>query len=64
MSDLYTFHYFDVNSRGDSARMLLAHAGVQYKDHRFGMEQWGELKNTFPDGVVPCLELPDGYKMG
>ena len=29
-----TIHYFDVYNRAEPARMLLAHAGVSYKDNR------------------------------
>ena len=64
MTDKYTYHYFGFNTRGDSARAMLAHGKVQYKDNRFGMDAWPAIKPTLPGGVCPCLELEDGTKIG
>ena len=34
MTDKFTLYYFDLNARADCHRMLLTHAGVQFKDSR------------------------------
>ena len=59
-----TFHYFNFNTRGDAMRMLLAKANVEYKDTRYGFDVWPEIKPTFPNQQIPCLELADGTKIG
>ena len=64
MPNKYTLHYFMFNGRADCCRALLAHANVEYEDHRFGFEDWPPLKPSMPAGNVPCLELPDGTKIG
>ena len=64
MPNKYTLHYFVLNGRGDCCRALLAHSNVEYEDKRFTFEQWPALKPTMPAGVVPCLEMPDGTKLG
>ena len=58
-----TIHYFDVYNRAEPARMLLTHAGVSFKDNRFQMEDWSELKPTMPGGVVPAIEFKDGNQV-
>ena len=60
----YTLHYFDIYARAEPLRCLLAHAGADWKDNRFGFDAWGALKPTMPGQQVPCLELADGTKMG
>eukprot|EP00355_Strombidium_rassoulzadegani_P009114 CAMPEP_0168616860 /NCGR_PEP_ID=MMETSP0449_2-20121227/5246_1 /TAXON_ID=1082188 /ORGANISM="Strombidium rassoulzadegani, Strain ras09" /LENGTH=195 /DNA_ID=CAMNT_0008657661 /DNA_START=41 /DNA_END=628 /DNA_ORIENTATION=+ len=50
-------HYFGVFNRAEPMRMMLKHAGVEFEDVKFGMEQWGDLKANYPGGVVPCLEI-------
>ena len=60
----YTLHYFDLYARGEAIRSLLAHAGADWKDNRFGFDTWGTIKPTMPGQQVPCLELADGTKMG
>ena len=64
MSNEYTLHYFDLYGRGETIRMLLSHAGVKFEDHRIQFNEWPGLKPTMPNQQVPCLELPDGKKMG
>ena len=63
----YTFHYFAFYVRGEPIRMMLTHAGVNFKDHAVTFEEWmGPFspKPTMPGGQMPCLELKDGTKMG
>ena len=60
----YTLHYFNLYGRGEALRMLLSHAAIPYEDHLITFDQWPALKPTMPNGVVPCLELANGTKMG
>ena len=60
----YTFHYFDAYGRAENVRILLAYCNVNYDDHRIKMHEWGALKASFPGGQIPCLEFPDGTKLG
>ena len=49
--------YFDIQARGESTRMALAHARAQYEDCRIKMEDWPAYKaehaNDLPNGQVP-----------
>ena len=53
-----------MNGRGEAARMLLAHAKVQYKDCRVQGKDWPALKPTMPGGGMPTIVFKDGKKMG
>ena len=55
-------HYFDVYSRGEPIRMILHYNKVQFEDIRINPSQWGEKKNTYPNGKLPLLEI-DGKQM-
>ena len=60
----YKLHYFALYGRAEPARLMLSHAKADWEDSSFGFEAWPALKATMPGGVVPCLELADGTKMG
>ena len=60
----YTLHYFPLGARGEALRMMLAHANADWHDNRVPMNEWPKVKPTMPNGVMPCLELADGTKMG
>ena len=60
----YTLHYFGLGARGEPLRMMLAHAGADWEDHRVQQGDWPKIKPTMPNGVMPCVELSDGTKMG
>lgn len=60
----YTFHYFPLYARGECIRFLLTHAGVNFEDHEVQFSEWPAIKPTMPGGVMPCLELKDGTRMG
>ena len=62
--NLYTLHYFELHVRADPMRNLLTHAGVKFNDHHISFKEWPELKASMPNQQLPCLELPDGTKMG
>ena len=45
--------------------MLLAHANIEYEDHRIKYvngthDEWSELKPQMPGGVVPALQINHG----
>ena len=62
MQNNYKLHYFDVYGRGEYIRLLLNYAQVPFEDVR--VTNWPKVKNTFPNGQIPCLEFADGRKMG
>jgi len=49
--------YFNGKGRAEPARLILAHAGVDYEDHRIEFSDWPNLKPTLPFGQVPVLEV-------
>uniref|UniRef100_A0A914XTW4 glutathione transferase n=1 Tax=Plectus sambesii TaxID=2011161 RepID=A0A914XTW4_9BILA len=51
-----------MRGRGETARLIFAQAGVDYTDHRFGSEEWKEIKGDMPFGQVPVLEV-DGTEI-
>ena len=60
----YKLYYFGVYARAEAMRMLLSHANADWENVMVGMEEWPALKPSMPGGVMPCLELADGTKMG
>jgi len=60
----FTLYYFPFHVRADPMRALLNHANVSYEDKHLSMQEWGEVKTTFPGGQIPCIEFEDGKKMG
>lgn len=52
-----TLHYFNVRNRAECVRFLLAHRGINFKDHRIEFQDWMKLKPTFEFGTVPVLEF-------
>ena len=60
----FKFYYFQLHGRACAARALLAHSKTDYENIEIGFPEWPELKPTMPNQQVPCLELPDGTKMG
>ena len=64
MSNIYTLHYFEYNTRADACRALLAHSGVKWTDHRIKQEDWPALKASMPNGEIPTLELANGTRIG
>ena len=47
--------YFDVQGRGEVARLLLAAGNIDYEDFRFSFADWPRHKPTTPLGQVPVL---------
>ena len=56
------FYYFDAYGRGESVRMILWKAGVQFEDIRVTGPTWHELRDSgrLRFGQMPMLELDDG----
>merc|ERR1719419_1212175 len=48
--------YFNVRARAETARFILAHAGVRYTDQRLTSEQFSSVKPKIPFGQVPTLK--------
>merc|ERR1712223_319581 len=48
--------YFNVRGRAETARLILAYAGVEYEDKRITFEEMPALKPSLPFGQVPVLE--------
>merc|ERR1711962_852211 len=53
----YKFHYFNGKGRGEMVRMLFVVAGKEFEDVRFEQSEWPSLKEKFPYGQVPALEI-------
>ena len=55
-------YYFNVYARGESIRMLLHNAKVEFEDVRFDMGAFKQLKLESPEkfefGQVPVVEAP------
>ena len=49
----YKLIYF--NMKGRAELIIFAQAGVKYEDERIISEQWPELKQKMPFGVVPVV---------
>jgi glutathione S-transferase len=51
--------YFNMDgSRGETIRLALSIAGIEFEDNRISFQEFGELKNTvLPLGCVPVVEI-------
>jgi len=63
MADIVV-HYFDIYGRAEAIRILLAHSGTPFLDHRLTSEDWAQLKasGVCEFGQVPMVEV-DGLKL-
>jgi len=57
-----TLHYFNGKGRGETSRMLMAHAGIAYKDQRYEFKDWAAVKSSMPFARLPVLEI-NGFKL-
>ena len=55
--------YFNLMGRAETARLILAQAGVSYEDKRIKKEEWPALMASLPMGQLPVLEV-DGKTIG
>uniref|UniRef100_A0AC34FGJ4 Glutathione S-transferase n=1 Tax=Panagrolaimus sp. ES5 TaxID=591445 RepID=A0AC34FGJ4_9BILA len=58
----YKVTYFDIRGLGETTRLILRAAGVDFEDNRVTFEQWGDLKSKTPTGKLPLLEV-DGKQL-
>ncbi len=50
--------YFDFNGgRGESARLALSMANIEFEDQRVVFKDWPTLKGSMPFGAMPVLEV-------
>jgi glutathione S-transferase len=53
-----TLHYFNARGRGESARLILAEAGIKYTDNRLEFKDFAAtLKSKLPFGQMPALTV-------
>merc|ERR1711953_415629 len=55
MSDI-KLSYFNARGRAETARLILAHAGVRYIDQRLTGDQFASVKSRLPYGQLPSLK--------
>jgi len=60
--------YFDLYGRGETIRLILKHAGIQFEDNRItspfvDSTDWLKVKPTIPSGKVPYI-VWDGEQIG
>jgi len=60
----YKFYYFPLTIRAEPIRMLLNHAGAEWRNYMISFDQWPALKPEMPGNQMPVLELKDGTRMG
>lgn len=59
----YKLVYFNGKGRAEVARLMFAHAGVEYEDYRMERDEWPTLKKESPTGQAPYLVFKDGFKL-
>jgi len=59
MTCSYELTYFDGPFRAEPIRIMLHAAGLDFKDIRFGFDEWDAIKPKTPLGVVPTLKIDD-----
>jgi hypothetical protein len=42
----YKLTYFNLRGRAELSRLILHHAGVQFEDFRFEMNEWPQYKSS------------------
>ncbi|XP_066941847.1 hematopoietic prostaglandin D synthase-like [Macrobrachium rosenbergii] len=55
----YKLIYFNSRGRAELTRWIFAYGGIPYTDERLEKEDWPAVKNTIPNGKLPCL-MVDG----
>ncbi|KAI0988411.1 hypothetical protein GJ496_003259 [Pomphorhynchus laevis] len=56
---VYRLVYFDVKGRGEAIRLLFSAANVDFEDVRVNPDEWKEIKDSTPTGLLPLLEVDD-----
>lgn len=57
------YYYFNLQARGELARLILAAADRSYEDIRFDFQQWPEYKPKMILNQCPVLEFADGTQL-
>ena len=42
----FTLHYYAIRGYGELARLMFAHTGIQFTDHRMHWDEWQEEKKN------------------
>jgi len=50
--------------RGEPIRLLLNHAGADFKDERLTSEEWPRIKPNAVGGSIPNIKFEDGTAFG
>ncbi|KAI1704860.1 glutathione S-transferase 1 [Ditylenchus destructor] len=58
----YKLTYFDFRGLGETSRLILHYAEVDFEDNRLTREEWAAIKPTMPYEQLPVLEV-DGVKI-
>jgi len=53
----YKLHYFDSAGRGEPIRMAFRLQNIDFEDERINYASWPTLKEKYPFGTVPVLEV-------
>lgn len=59
ISNPYRLVYFNVRGKAEAIRALLEDQQIPYKEHRYTMDEWKEVKTSFPFHQLPLLEDGD-----
>jgi len=59
MAETYKLSYFNIKALAEPIRLIFAYAEVEYEDHRIERENWPGLKETYPWGQMPVLQVGD-----
>lgn len=58
-SEKHVLTYFDVAGKAEASRIVFSMAGLDFDDRRIGHDEFGVLKESFPNKQVPVLEIGD-----
>jgi len=59
MAEAYKLTYFNIKALAEPIRFIFAHAGVEYEDNRIERENWPAVKENYPWGQLPVLQVGD-----
>jgi len=59
MGETLKLTYFNLKALAEPIRFILAYAEVEYEDNRLERESWPAVKETYPWGVLPTLQVGD-----
>jgi len=59
MAESYKLTYFNIKALAEPIRFIFAYAGVEYEDNRIERENWPAVKENYPWGQLPVLQVGD-----